>query len=281
MAHVAVLGTGLLGSGFVENLLAKGIDVVVWNRSPDKTLALVQKGARVAANPAMALDGASRAHLVLTADDAVDAVLAAAEPGWNPATPVIDHSTSLPERVSARYAHWREGGRRYVPAPVFMAPANARTASGLMLLACPAAEEADLRPTLETMTGKVWYTGERPDLPAVLKLCGNGALLSLAGMMGDLFQIARSQDVPESKILELFDVFQLGGGLQRAGERVRAAGSAPPSFELTMARKDLGLMLEAAGTNAHLAVLPGVAAAMDRAIDHGHGAQDFAIFARP
>jgi len=103
MAHVAVLGTGLLGTGFSENLLSKGTDVVVWNRTPDKLSPLLARGARAAASPAEAMHGAARVHLILTADDAVDAVLDAAEPAWTPDVWVIDHSTSLPERVAARY----------------------------------------------------------------------------------------------------------------------------------------------------------------------------------
>ena len=52
MATLAVLGTGLLGSGFVENLLAKGHTVRVWNRSAAKLQPLVQKGAIAAKDPA-------------------------------------------------------------------------------------------------------------------------------------------------------------------------------------------------------------------------------------
>jgi 3-hydroxyisobutyrate dehydrogenase-like beta-hydroxyacid dehydrogenase len=47
------------------------------------------------------------------------------------------------------------------------------------------------------------------------------------------------------------------------------------SFELTMARKDIGLMLEAAGPEP-LAALPGIAERMDEAIAAGHGRDDLA-----
>ena len=33
---VAVLGTGIMGSGMAQNLIKAGLDVTVWNRSPDK-----------------------------------------------------------------------------------------------------------------------------------------------------------------------------------------------------------------------------------------------------
>ena len=35
MTTIALLGTGLLGAGMVENLLAKGHAVRIWNRTRD------------------------------------------------------------------------------------------------------------------------------------------------------------------------------------------------------------------------------------------------------
>src|SRR5262245_23983759 len=107
MATIAVLGTGLLGAGMVENLLAKGERVVVWNRTAAKTAPLVAKGAVAAADPAEAVRGADRVHLVLTADDAVDATIAALRPGLAAGVYVIDHSTNLPGRVAERHARLR------------------------------------------------------------------------------------------------------------------------------------------------------------------------------
>jgi len=80
MGHVALIGTGLLGSGFGQNLLQKGHAVAVWNRTRSKAEALGASGARVAESPADAVKGAARVHLVLTADDAVDEVIDALLP---------------------------------------------------------------------------------------------------------------------------------------------------------------------------------------------------------
>ena len=51
-----------------------------------------------------------------------------------------------------------------------------------------------------------------------------------------------------------------------------------PSFELAMARNDLGLMLATAGPRPP-AVLSGIAARVDQLIAAGHGADDVAILA--
>ena len=57
-----------------------------------------------------------------------------------------------------------------------------------------------------------------------------------------------------------------------------ARGDFSASFELTMARKDLRLMLEAAGGQP-MAVLPAIAKRMDEAIAKGHGKDDLGAIA--
>jgi len=279
MAKVAVLGTGLLGSGIAQNLLAKGNSVRVWNRSAQKLQPLVQLGAIAARDPADAVRSAERVHLVLAEDDAVDAVVAALRPGLGDSVPLIDHSTNLPARVEQRTQQLRAAGVRYVSAPVFMSPQNARDASGMMLLAGPKDECDALQPALATMTRKVWYVGERSDLAAHHKLAGNGLLLALTGVMGDLLAMGAARGLSPQDVLTLFEVWMPGTPMGMFGNRVATVGDGPANFELTMARKDLRLMLETAG-RAELSVLPAVAAAMDRALGRGLGARDFAIYAR-
>ncbi len=263
----------------VENLLQKGHHVRIWNRSRDKLALLVQKGAVAAADPADCVRTAARVHLVLSEDAAVDAVIAQLRPGLAKDVPVIDHSTNSPARVKTRFTTLRAQGIRYVPAPVFMSPQNAREASGLMLLAGPKADADALQSDLATMTGKLWHTGERSDLAAVFKLAGNSLFFALAGAMSDVLAMGKGSDVTPEVMLSLFDVFKPGGGLPFLGQRVAKAGQGPASFELTMARKDARLMQEAAG-NAPLLVLPAVAAAMDRAIARGDGKGDYAVFTK-
>ncbi|MCB9535167.1 MAG: NAD(P)-dependent oxidoreductase, partial [Myxococcales bacterium] len=43
---MALLGTGLIGAGLSENMLARGLDLTVWNRTASKTQPLVDLGAK-------------------------------------------------------------------------------------------------------------------------------------------------------------------------------------------------------------------------------------------
>jgi 3-hydroxyisobutyrate dehydrogenase-like beta-hydroxyacid dehydrogenase len=273
---ITILGAGLLGAGMAENLLNKGERVTVWNRTPAKVAPLVALGATAAPDPRSAAAGASRIHLVLTSDDAVDAVIAAMGPtdAW-----VIDHSTNLPARVRARTERLWAEGVRYVHVPVFMGPKNARDATGLMLHSAPKAVADAIAGPLAAMTGQVWHCGDRPDLAAAYKLIGNGAFVGITGLVGDLFAVGAGAGMSPDEVLALFSVFNPGSTISWIGERVIAAPTATPSFELPMARKDVRLMLETAGEST--IVLSAVAAAMDQALAEGLTDKDYAIFARP
>lgn len=280
MSTVAVLGTGLLGSGFALNLIDRGEDVVVYNRTRSKLEPLVAAGARAADTAAEAARGADRVHLVLTADTAVEAVIDGARPGLSADTWLVDHSTNAPAAVAERYPRLRGEGVRYVPAPVFMSPSNAREASGLMLLSATDADAAALVPLLQTMTGRVWHVGAQPDLAATFKLCGNGALIGFAGVLGDLLAVGQARGLSGEQVLTLLEQFPLGTYLPYIGKRIMASDDMDASFELSMARKDVRLMIETAG-EPNLTALPGVAQAMDAAIDQGRGQADYGAFAWP
>lgn len=279
MDTIAVMGMGLLGRGFAENLLDKGYGVRVWNRTASRCAPLVERGAVAAPTPDEAARGAARVHLVLSEDDAVDSVVEALRPGLSDGVYVVDHSTNLPAGVAARFERLRADGVRYVHAPVFMGPSNSREGTGLMLLSGPAQDEVALRPRLETMTGRVLYLGAEPDKAAKIKITGNGMLVMLVAAMGDLFRMGEASGVSTEEILALFDQFSpTASGM---GRRALAAADQPVGFTMSMARKDVRLMLDTAGGPDRLTVLPAVAASMDAAIAAGRGAEDFSTLGDP
>lgn len=278
MPSIALLGTGLIGAGLSENMLARGLDLTVWNRTAAKTEPLVDLGAKAAPTAAAAVEGAAVVHLAFTADAAVDAVLADVQPHLAPGAVVIDHSTTSPEATATRLTRAAAAGVRLLHCPVFMSPQMCREGGGLML-ACGAQEDLDVvEPHLKQLTGRLWYVGPEPQRAAALKLFGNAAILGLVGVLADIFQMAREQGIEPEDARALFDRFNPVGTLRARGKKM-AAGDFAPSFALTMARKDVGLMLETAGDRP-LAVLPGVAARMDALIEAGAGDLDCGVLAR-
>jgi 3-hydroxyisobutyrate dehydrogenase-like beta-hydroxyacid dehydrogenase len=278
MARIAFLGTGLLGSAFAEAAAKRGDDVSVWNRSADKAQALSQFGIAVAVSPAAAVRDAVRVHLVLKDDAVVDAVIAAARAGLAADAVLVDHSTTLPALTAERAQRLAREGVKYLHCPVFMTPLAARNAKGSMLASGPRAVFDAVAADLAAMTGRLEYQGERSDLAAAKKLFGNALILSLSAVMADMLTLAQATGVEGQEAIDVAALFDLNGIAAMRGGAM-AQGKFAPSFELAMARKDLGLMLEMAGARP-LAVLPGMAARMDQLIAAGHGADDFTILAR-
>ena len=277
---IAYFGTGLLGAGFVRHLLELGHEVNVWNRSAAKASALEKDGAKAFASPAEAVRGVEQLHLTLADDASVDAVLEPIADAITPSTWIVDHTTTAPTPTAERVARWDARGKRYVHAPVFMGPPNAREGTGAMLVSGQKSRYEALLPTLEKMTGRVIYLGEEPGRAAAFKLFGNLVIISSVGLLGDVNRLARGLGIPTADAMGLFQGFNPGMLLPARAAKL-AEGDFAASFELTMARKDVRLMLEEAGRHgAELLVVPGVAAMLDAALARGDGASDMVAMAK-
>ena len=275
MATISFLGIGLLGAAFAEAAAKRGDTVTVWNRSPEKAQALSVFGVSAAATPAEAVRGATRVHLILKDDAAVDEVIQAARPGLAADVVLIDHSTTLPRLTAERAARFQAEGLRYLHCPVFMGPAAARQAQGTMLAAGPQALFNEVKTELAKMTGRLEYLGERPDLGAVNKLLGNTMLIGSWAVLADVLTVAKAGGVAPEDAIRMLGVLDLNNVVALRGGNM-ARGNFAPSFELAMARKDIGLMLEATG-DMPLSTLRSIADRMDQLIAAGHGSDDASV----
>lgn len=276
---IAILGTGLLGAGFARALLQQGQSVHVWNRTADKALALQAHGAKAFAEPAQATLGASRVHVVVSDDDAVDAVLDAS--ALAAGALVCDHTTTSTRGAIARTERFRAAGITYLHAPVFMGPQNALESTGFMLVSGDRAVVQRARPLLTPMTGKLVDLGPRVDAAAAFKLMGNLLLMALTAGCADMLGLAKAMGVPPAEAATLLDAFNLGATLPARLKRMLDAAYDQPSWELGMARKDARLMLdESAQAGIALSVLPAIAAKMDALIAEGHTHADWTVLAK-
>jgi len=275
MTRIAFLGTGLLGSALAEAAAKRGEQVVVWNRTLDKALVLEQFGIRVAPNPADAVRDAASVHLVLKDDAVVESVIEQLRPGLGHDAIILDHTTTQPALTAERSTRLNADGVKYLHCPVFIGPAAARAGKGTILAAGVKRHFDARRDELARMASRVDFVGERPDLAAVYKLCGNAFIIGISALVADVFAVAGGAGVAPTdamRVLELFDPAAIIAGRGRS----MAAGEFSPSFELAMARKDVRLMMETAGS-LPLAALPGIAERMDSLITEGHGADDLGV----
>jgi 3-hydroxyisobutyrate dehydrogenase len=225
VARIALLGTGLLGSGMVRRFLKTGTSVTVWNRTASKARALEADGAAVAGSLHDAVTGVDRIHIVVQEDEVVDALLDQIGPALARGALIVDHSTTLPETTRRRADRLRSLGTSFLHAPVFMSPEMAADGIGLMLVSAAQADFDRVRADLEKMTGEVWYLGDRPDLAAAYKLFGNCMLFAISAGLADVIAMARANAIDPVEAMSVFSKFQTGGIIQRRGPRMaRGAG---------------------------------------------------------
>ena len=179
-------------------------------------------------------------HLCLRDDAAVDAGLDAALPGLAPGTPVVDHTTVLPQKVGARAAACATSGSVLARSRFHGAAAGARGERRDDGAAVHAGSWTR-RPALEAMCGDLRYLGERDDLAAVYKLVGNAMILAVVGGMSDAFALPSATASDVGGVRTLLTFYSPAGQIAGRGKRM-AAGDYQPTWTLDMSHKDATLM---------------------------------------
>lgn len=274
-AAVAVLGTGIMGAGMARNLLSAGMEVRVWNRSREKAGPLAGDGAIVAESPAEAADGADFLLTMLSAAGAVaevvdeDVLSNLAEDGvWIQASTVGVEGNERLAEIS------RESGVPYVDAPVLGTKQPAEQGQLVVLASGPDGAREKCAPVFDAVGGKTLWLGAA-GAGSRLKLVVNNWILGLLGTLAETISLARATGVDPNDFLETIEGGPLGLPYARIKGRMMIEEDFPTSFSAKLARKDAGLVLEAAGAeDLYLPLAEAVAARFDEAIDAGHGEED-------
>lgn len=277
----AFLGMGLLGSGFVRAMLQKGEQVQVWNRTAAKAKAMEAYGAKAFDQVGEAVHDANVIHVTLKDDASVDEVLEAAAKGFKDGAVIVDHTTTSAKGAIQRTTYWKTKGFTYLHVPVFMGPQNALESTGFMLVSGDQSVIDKVEQELSKMTGKLINFGPEEGKAAAIKLSGNLFLQCLTAGLADTLALAKAHGIKADELLHLFNNWNPGASVPARLKRITEDKFNEPSWELNMARKDAGLMMNAAKeAGINLAVIPAIAATMDQWISRGHGNDDWSVIAK-
>jgi 3-hydroxyisobutyrate dehydrogenase len=282
MAHnntIAVLGTGIMGAAMARNLLAAGMEVRVWNRTREKAEPLADDGANVADTPAEAAEGAGLVLTMLADADTVEQA-AGGEDGALPA--LSEDGVWLQMSTVGIEGHERladlaeEHGVYYVDAPVLGTKEPAEQGQLIVLASGPDEVRERCQPVFDAVgSNTLWLgpagTGSR------LKLVTNSWIVGLLGALAETVALARALDVDPSQFLEVIEGGPLGVPYAQMKGQMMIEEEFPTSFSANLARKDVGLVLDAAEAQGlRLPLAEAAAAQFDEAINAGHGEEDMA-----
>ena len=162
MTRIAFLGLGRMGLGMASRLVAKGHDVAVWNRSPEKARPVVALGARLAPTPAAAATGAEVVLTMLADDPASEAVWLGPEGAlavMQPGTTAIECSTLTRHFVLELATKVRARGIRFIDCPVTGRPNVAAQGKLTLLVGADPADLEAVRPLLEEISEAIRHFG--------------------------------------------------------------------------------------------------------------------------
>ena len=136
---IGLIGTGLMGQALATHLLAENQPLMVFNRSPEKSEELQERGAEVASSAQQLLEQCDICLLFLSDAEAIQMVLDSIEPAAFKDTLIIQMGTIAPEesRHFAEQVSNQKG--RYLECPVLGSLPEAR--SGKLILMAGGSEK--------------------------------------------------------------------------------------------------------------------------------------------
>jgi len=275
MAKIGFLGLGEMGTPMAGRLLQAGHEVVVWNRSPERTAVLAKEGASVAASPAKAAAGRDVIITMLATPEALEQVLFGADglaPALSPGQVLIDMSTVGPGEVRSAAARVPKGAS-FVDAPVRGSVPQATSGRLDIFVGATDQDYERVRPILETL-GSVRHTGG-PGSGAAMKLVANLALGAAMVTLGEALSLGESLELQRHVLLDVLADSPIGPIVKAKRANVES-GQFAPSFKLRHAAKDLRLVMEtAAAKGRDLKQARANRAWLDEAAEHGAADLDF------
>jgi len=234
-----------MGSAMAERVLDEGFPLVVYNRTPGKTEALVARGAALAATIAELAGKADVVFTSLADDDALEAVAGEVISAARPGTVLIDASTVSPT-VSARVAALaEEASVEYLRAPVSGNPTVVR-AGNLRFMVSGARETLErVEPVILAIGPAIHYVGDG-EQARVVKLAINLMIAGLAQLMSEALVLAEASGVSRADLLEVMADSAAGAPFVKYKTEPLLRDDYSATFTTALLEKDIDLMLDAA-----------------------------------
>jgi 3-hydroxyisobutyrate dehydrogenase len=238
---VALLGLGLMGSGMAGRLLDAGYPLSIWNRTPGKTQALADRGARVAKSPRDAAKGAA-VVISMLADVPVcrdvwlgrgEALVDAA-----PGTILVESSTVTVEWIEELDRAARDHGCELVDAPVTGSKVQAGAGQLLFLGGGQASTLDKITPILKAMGRDVVHVGPVGS-GARLKLINNFLSGSQAAALAEALSLIERSGLDIDKSLGVLTEGAPGSPLVKLLSGRMTQRQYEPQFLLRLMAKDL------------------------------------------
>ena len=248
MTNIAFIGLGIMGSPMAVHLAKAGHQVVGYNRTPEKTVPLVEAGGRAAESIGDAVRGAEVVCVMVPDSPDVLDVLTGEDGVFdnaNPGTLVIDFSSIRPDVTIQLAEQADEKGIRLVDAPVSGGEAGAVNAALSIMVGGQIDDFEAAKPYLDVVGKAVVHVGPS-GAGQTVKAANQLIVAANIQALAEAVVFLDAYGVDTNAALEV-----LGGGL--AGSKVldqkkqnMLGHTFEPGFRIALHHKDLGIVTTAA-----------------------------------
>lgn len=275
---VGWVGLGRMGLAMCRRLLEAGVDVQLWNRTPEKAQPLVDLGAKIVERP-RDLAVCEVVFSMLAHGPAVQAVMEGDDgllsgetgPGIliDSSTISADESRQLSEAASAV-------GTAFLAAPVSGNPRVVASGGLTFVVSGPEDAYESARGLLEQIGALAVYVGEG-EVSRLVKIAHNLYLAVVTQSLAEVTVLCEKLGVARADFLEFLNRSAMGSVFSRYKAPALVNLDFTPTFTTRLLQKDLELGLEAARDTG--VTLPTVAMTHQMVmglVGLGHGEDDFA-----
>lgn len=246
--RIGFIGLGIMGRGMAANLLRKGFDVHVWNRTAARMDELAAQGAQKAASPAAAARACPIVITCVSDTPDVEAVVLGSEgvrEGLQEGGLLVDCSTISPQATIRIAERIREKGAHMLDAPISGGSEGAAQGTLSIMVGGDAAQFDRARPCLEAMGSTITHVGAQ-GAGQTVKLVNQILVVGNCVAMCEALLFAQAGGVDLQKTFDAISQGAAGSWMfaNRAPQIMQRDWS--PGFTVGLQQKDLRLVLAAA-----------------------------------
>ena len=218
MLRIGFIGIGLMGNHMARHLLEAGHPLTVWNRTRNKTDALVSAGADWADSPEEVAKVSDVVITIVTDSKASEEVIcgpAGVLDGAHDGLIVIDMGSIAPEMSRSIASRAAQKGVRMLDAPVTGNPKVAAAGKLGIMIGGPRETFDTCQQLFDILAAKIVYVGEDNGMGTTLKLINNLILGVAIEAVSEAMVLSAKVGIDPQKVI---DITSVGGARTGAME---------------------------------------------------------------
>jgi 3-hydroxyisobutyrate dehydrogenase-like beta-hydroxyacid dehydrogenase len=251
---VGVIGLGNMGSAIAANLLAKGHDVTVYNRTQSKAKELLSQGAILAHDPEATAD-CQVVITMLSNDKAVEQIVFGSNGDKKDGLLAhqgkqslhVSMSTISSDLVARMRQAYEAEGKLFISAPVMGRPDVAQRGELIVMTAGDKKLIDKCKPVFNCIAKSVHVVGDQAEQANICKLAANFMISSMIETLAEAFALLRKNGIDHKLFLQIMagEFFQ-SPIYSKYGAIIAGDKFDTGAFTVAMQEKDTRLALKAA-----------------------------------